>query len=180
MRFLSIIILFTFQQGVGQSLDFDITEANFTIQLPNEEWELASKGEGNMTSYIFKRNPITDSEGREIIPAIMIFIEDASKYEQDVTSYTLAKRLQFQGKGITVDNVMIHENEDYPISYKNSFFTMCSYTDNGLAHILYMIHIITEENKGIQIYMDMTKDLVNDYSGEFWSAMKSIKEKEKD
>src|SRR5204862_1863215 len=114
----------------------------------------------------------------EIVPAIMIFIEDASKYNQDVTNYSIAKRLQFQGKGITVDKILIQENEEFPLSYKNSYLTMCSYTDNELDHILYMVHIINNDNKGIQIYMDMTKELAEKYSSEFWTAIKSIKEVE--
>lgn len=174
MRLLTIIIILTFRISFGQTNDFIIKEGNLTIQMPNEEWSLSNKREEDPTSYIFKRNSIVDNEGRAIIPAIMIFIEDASKYEQDVIKYSLAKRLQFQGRGIKVDKVMIHENKDYPISFKNSVLTMCTYSDNGLDHILYMVHMITEDNQGIQVYMDMTKELADDYSDEFWTAMKSI------
>jgi len=175
MRLIIIILILTIQQSIGQPTDFDLKEAKMSIRMSNSEWALAKKGEGN---YVFKRNAITDNEGRKIVPAIMIYIEDASEYNQDVTNYSLAKRLQFQGKGITVDKILIHENKDYPISYKNSYLTMCSYTDNGLDHILYMIHIINKDNKGIQIYMDMTKSVEDKYSKEFWTTMKSIKETE--
>ncbi len=178
MRLLTLVFILILQQSIGQITDFDIKEAKMFIQMPNSDWKLNNKGEGNLTSYIFKRNPITDSAGREIVPAIMIFVEDASKYNQDVTSYSIAKRLQFQGKGIKVDKILIHEDKDYPLSYKNSYLTMCSYADNGLEHILYMIHIINKDNKGIQIYMDMTKSLAYKYSSEFWTTMRSIKEKE--
>ncbi|RAV98433.1 hypothetical protein [Pseudochryseolinea flava] len=173
MRLIIIITLLTIQQTFGQGQKFEIKEANMIFQVPNKEWSLATKKEGDLVSYIFKRNPVTDSNGRKIIPAMMIYVEDAADYDQDVTMYTINKRLQFQ---VDVDKMMIHENENYPISYKNSIVTMCRYSDGGLDHILYMIHIITKENKGIQIYMDMTKDLVGEYEQEFWEAMKSIKE----
>jgi hypothetical protein len=175
MRLIIIILILTIQQSIVQSTDFNLKEAKMSIRMANSEWRLAKKGEGN---YIFKRNVITDDKGREIVPAIMIYIEDASEYNQDVTNYSLDKRLQFQGKGITVDKILIHESEGYPLSYKNSYLTMCSYKDNGLDHILYMIHIINKDNKGIQIYMDMTKSVADKYSQEFWTTMKSIKETE--
>lgn len=173
MRFLIIIFLLIIRQSFAQSTDFKIDEAKMGIQMPNAQWGLALKEEGY---YIFKRAPITDDEGRSIIPAIIVIVEDASQYNEDVTMYAIEKRLQFQGKGINVDKILIHENQDYPVSYKNSYLTMCSYTDNGLDHILYMIHIINKDNKGIQIYMDMTKSIADKYADEFWTAMKSIKE----
>jgi hypothetical protein len=175
MKFVTIILILTIQQSIGQSTDFNLKDAKMSISMANSEWGLAKEGEGN---YIFKRKAITDSKGREIVPAIMVYIEDASEYDQDVTNYSIAKRPQFQGKGIKVDKILIHENEGYPLSYKNSYLTMCSYTDNGLDHILYMIHIINKDNKGIQIYMDMTKSVADKYSEEFWTTMKSIKETE--
>lgn len=156
--------------------DYIINEAEMFMKLPNSEWELTNKAEGQIASYIFKRSSIEDKEGREIIPAIMVYVEDASNYKQDVTQYSIAKRLQFQGKGIKVDKVLIHEHKEYPLTYKNGYLTICSYTDNGLDHVLYMIHIINKDNKGIQIYMDMTKSIVDEYEQEFWTTMKSIKE----
>jgi hypothetical protein len=175
MKFITLILILTIQQSFGQTSDFNIKEAKMFIQMSNAEWRLANKEEGTLTQYIFKRKSIKDSAGREIVPAIMVFVENASKYNQDVTSYSIAKRLQFEGKGITVNKILIPENKGYPFSYKNSLLTMCSYTSNGLNHILYMVHIINKDNEGIQIYMDMTKSLVDKYSVEFWTTMKSIK-----
>jgi hypothetical protein len=157
--------------------DYSITEANMFIRLPNTEWELTNKPDGRIIQYIFKRTPIEDKEGREIIPAIMVYVEDAAKYNQDVTLFSIEKRMQFRSKGIKVDKISIHEDKDYPLTYKNGYLTTCSYSDsNGLDHILYMIHIINKDNKGIQIYMDMTKDIVDEYGQEFLTTMKSIRE----
>ena len=93
-----------------------------------------------------------------------------------MTQYTIVKRMQFQGRGLKVDKIFIQDNEEYPLSYKNGFVTKCSYNEKGLDHVLYMIHIINKDNKGIQVYMDMTKSLGNEYEQEFWTTMKSIRE----
>lgn len=156
--------------------DYMIEEANMFLKLPNSDWDLSEKIDGDLTQYYFKRTPIADKNGIDIIPAIMVFIEDASKYEQDVTLYSIWKRKPFMEKGIKIEQTLIQDNEDYPLTYKNAYFTKCSYTSNGLDHIFYMIHIINKESKGIQIYLDMTKDIADDYESEFWTTIKSIKE----
>ena len=51
-----------------------------------------------------------------------------------------------------------------------------SYSDKGLDHIFYMVYIITKDDKGIQLYMDMTKDIAYKYEKEFWTTLQSIKE----
>lgn len=156
--------------------DYVIPEANLFLKLPNSEWSLTDKIDGELTQYYFKRSPITDKNGMKIIPAIMVFVEDASKYKQDVTLYSIWKRKPFMEKGIKIEQTLIQDNEDYPLTYKNALFTKCSYTSNGLDHIFYMIHIINKDNKGIQIYLDMTKDIADEYESEFWITIKSIKE----
>ena len=156
--------------------DYIIEEANMFLRLPNTDWNLTDKVDGDLTQYYFKRSPITDKNGMEIVPAIMVFVEDASKYEQDVTLYSIWKRKPFMEKGIKIEETLIQDNENYPLTYKNAYFMKCSYSTNGLDHIFYMIHIINKENKGIQIYLDMTKDIATEYESEFWTTIKSIKE----
>jgi len=156
--------------------EYIIPEAKMFIKLPNSEWELTDKKQGQIAEYIFKRTPITDSTGQEIIPGILVYVEDATKYNQDVTQYTIVKRMQFRGTGLKVDKILIQDNKEYPLSYKNGFVTKCSYNEKGLDHVLYMIHIINKDNKGIQIYMDMTKSLADEYEQEFWTTMRSIRE----
>jgi hypothetical protein len=154
-----------------------IAEANMYIRMPNAEWQLTNGPDGKIVQYIFKRSAIKDSDGRQIIAAIIVYVEDATKYKQDVTLYSIEKRMQFQGRGIKVEKVYIHENKDYPLTYKNGYLTTCSYTDsNGLDHILHMIHIINKDNIGIQVYMDMTKSIAAEYEKEFWITMRSLEE----
>lgn len=155
--------------------DYALEEANMFLKLPNSDWNLTDKIDGPLTQYYFKRSPITDKNGIEIIPAIMIFVEDASKYEQDVTQYSILKRKPFIEKGITIEKTLTQVDEDYPLTYKNAHFMKCSYSSKGLDHIFYMIHIINKQNKGIQIYLDMTEDIAAEYESEFWTTIKSIK-----
>lgn len=156
--------------------DYEIPEAGLFLSLPNDEWSLDSKASDKLIQYIFKRSEVTDSLGRVIIPAIMLYVEDAKDYKQDLVLYSINKRIAFKSKGIVVDRILSPDKEDYPLSFENSLITLTSYSDKGFNHILYMIHIITKDNKGIQIYMDMTKELVPDYENEFWTTIQSIKE----
>jgi hypothetical protein len=156
--------------------EYEIPEANMFLKLPNSKWSLTDKKEGNVTEYYFKRDPITDKNGNKIIPAIMVFVEDATQYKQDATLYTIWKRRPFQEKGVNIDQTLIQENKEYPLTYKNAYFMKGSYNSNGFDHIIFMIHIINKKNKGIQIYLDMTKDLAEEYEQEFWTTIRSIKE----
>lgn len=156
--------------------DYVIPEANMFLKLANSEWGLTEKKEGDLTQYYFKRTSITDKNGKEIIPAIMVFIEDASKYEQDVTLYSIWKQRPFKEKGVKTEKILTQDNEDYPLTYKNAYFIECSYKQNELDHIFYMIYIINKDNKGIQVFLDMTKDIADDYISEFWTTIKSIRE----
>jgi len=159
-------------------IDYDIKEAKMYLQLPNNEWFLADYSDNKeLSRYIFKRNEITAPNGRVIIPAIMLYIEDATEYEQDVVLYSLQKRLAFSKMNIQINNkILIPSDKEFPFSsFTNAIMTTASYSDNGFDHIFYMAHIINEENKGIQLYMDMTKDIAEKYEKEFWVTLHSIK-----
>jgi hypothetical protein len=155
-------------------IDYEIKEAKMFLQLPNDEWSLADKSDKGLMQYIFKRNEIVDSSGRAIVPAIMLYIEDVK--DQDLVTYSMQKRLGFSKNAIKVEKILTPSNKDFPLPYKNAMVMMTSYTDMGLDHILYMVYIITKENKGLQLYMDMTKGIAGEYEKEFWTALQSIKE----
>ncbi len=157
-------------------MDFEIKEAKMFLRLPNEEWFLANQTDKGLIQYIFKRNEIEDSSGKAIIPAIMLYIEDAKDFKQDVITYSMQKRLAFSEKPITIDKVLSPTANDFPLPYKNAIIILASYSDKGLDHILYMVHIITNDNKGLQLYMDMTKSVADKYEKEFWTTLQSIKE----
>ena len=163
-----------FLEEVEYKTDYVIEEAQMFLRLPNSSWHLASKKDGNMTEYIFKRESITDSNGLEIIPAIMVYVEDASKYD-DLILYSAYKQKPLVTNGIEIDEILAQSDADYPISYQNSLWYKCHYTQQGLEHIFYMVLIMNEEKIGIQVMMDMTKDISGDYESEFIKTLKSLK-----
>ena len=159
-------------------IDYEIKEAKMFLQLPNNEWFLADNSTNKgLTQYIFKRNEIIDPNGRTIVPAIMLYIEDAKDFKQDLIVYSLQKRLAFSKMNIQINNkILIPTDKEFPFSsFKNAMLITASYSENGFDHIFYMIYIITEENKGIQLYMDMTKEIAEQYEKEFWTTLQSIK-----
>ena len=61
-------------------------------------------------------------------------------------------------------------------SIKNAIFVKGAYTDSGLDHVIYMIYIFDQHNRGIQVYMDMTTEIATKYGQEFMTTMRSLKE----
>jgi hypothetical protein len=173
---LTLLYISIFSYGQSSKLDISIKEANMLLYMPNYSWKLVDYQKGNLTQYIFKRESINNKSGSDIIPAIMIYIDDAREYKQDITTYSMWKQKPFMEKGVKVDKILTWNDIDYPLSYTNSLFYKCHYTADNIEHILYMIHIINKRNKGIQIYMDITKDVDEQYIGEFMAVLKSIKE----
>jgi antitoxin component YwqK of YwqJK toxin-antitoxin module len=159
-------------------IDYEIKEAKMFLKLPNDEWYLADNSDKGLTQYIFKRNEITDPKGRAIVPAIMLYIEDAKDFKQDLVVYSMQKRLAFAKKNIEINNkILIPTDKEFPFpSFKNAMLITASYSDKGLEHIFYMVYIITKDDKGIQLYMDLTKDIADKYEQEFWTTLESIKE----
>jgi len=159
-------------------IDYEIKEAKMFLQLPNDDWFLADNSNNKgLTQYIFKRNEIIDPDGRSIVPAIMLYIEDAKDYKQDLVVYSLQKRLAFSKTKIQINKILTPNDKEFPFSsFKNAMLTIASYSDNGFDHVFYMLHIINKDNKGIQLYMDMTKDIAGEYEKEFWTTLQSIKE----
>jgi antitoxin component YwqK of YwqJK toxin-antitoxin module len=153
--------------------DHLIEEAGIAIQFPSTKWRLADKAKGKMTGYVFKREPILNKNGQHIIPAVMIYTEDASSYE-DFMVFSINKQMPFRSKGVQVNETLIHENDDYPIKTKSSILYKCSYQQANVPHIFYMVHIITKNKIGVQILMDMTKDIAEEYESEFVEILKSL------
>lgn len=155
---------------------YKINQANMFIKLPNDEWRLANNQNGSQIGYVFKRTAVIDGQGNSIIPAIMVYVDDAKDYKKDVTLYSINKRAPFMRRGVKIDSTLIPMDKGFPLPYKNAYFMKASYTEKGLDHILYMIHIINKNDKGIQIYLDMTNSITDKCEEEFWTTIRSIKE----
>ena len=159
-----------------QPIAFTIPQNHIRLELPNDNWAPAPETDTANGVYFFKRKPVTDTHGRPIIPAIMLFIEDAGKYHGDVVQFSIVKRMPFMKKGLNIDKTLVHTDKDYPLSYADGLFMKASYTANGIDHLLYIAHIIDKHDQGIQLYLDMTKDLGDQYEKEFLTTIRSIKD----
>jgi len=157
-------------------MEFDIDEAKLHIMMPNDNWFLASKSTDGTVKYVFKRSPIVDSKGIDIIPAMMLFIDDARSYKNDISTFSIQKRQAFNGKGIKIEKTLTYLDKDFPATFKNSMVLKGSYDDNGMEHILYMVFMINKLGQGIQLYMDMTSDIAPRYENEFLATMRTLRE----
>ena len=156
------------------SINYSIEEAGMTLSLPNNKWSLKSKKTGELTYYIFHREPVYDGKGNTIIPTITVYIEDAQTYT-DLADFSSEKQKPFTNNGVTIDQTLNYKIKEYPIPYKNSYLFKTHYSNNNIDHLLYMIHILTKEKTGVQIIMDMTEDIASVYEHEFIKTLESIK-----
>jgi antitoxin component YwqK of YwqJK toxin-antitoxin module len=157
--------------------EYYFPEAKISMALPNSQWSLINKDSGKITSYVFKREEVEDDKGRKIIPAITLVIEDAGKYNQDAVLYSSWKEKPFIERGVKIDEIATWESKNYKISIKNLLLYKCHYTEKDFDHLFYMIHMISKENKGVQIYLDMTMDIAEKYEAEFLKTINSLEEK---
>ena len=177
---LVLLLLFTCAIGICQNKPNNIATPKYEFplifQLPNDEWHIAvNKPPGE---YIFKRNGVTDSKGNLVIPAIMMYAEDATGYKQDVALFASKKMQPFTDQGVKPQHFLTYKDVGYPLNFKNGIYIKGIYTANNIDHVIYMIYLIDKHNKGIQVYMDMTTEVAKEYEPEFWVTIKSLKEVE--
>lgn len=154
--------------------EYQITEAHIFLRLPNDSWHLTPTPEGNPIQYIFKRDKITDSEGRDIIPAIMVWFTDAGKYQYKLDG--LVKERLGTLKGLRIEQTLHPGDKDYPLPFKNGVFYKASYTLQNVDHVLYIVYLINKQNIAFQIALDMTKNINPEYDPEFWATIRSLRD----
>jgi len=170
-----ISLISSYSLGQVNKSDYLIKEANLTITLPNLSWNLTDNQKDETILYTFKRDPIVDRDSNNIIPAIMIYVDEARSYKNDLIMYSIWKQKPFIEKGVKIDKILTWQDSDYPLSFKNSIIYKCHYTSNSIDHIFYMIHLLNKQKMGVQIYMDMTNSISDICEKEFVSVIKSIR-----
>ena len=173
MKKLLLIIVLSFSfifLRASDTLTHVIKEGNITVDLPNNNWKLYSHEQHNgMIIYLFKRVPITDSSGMNIIPNIGIIIETVDS-KLDVVTYSVEKRANMP---LDIDEMFIHE--DGKINFKNAVGYKAKYYDPpSLQHTVYVIHAINK-GKGIQFILDATTSVFGEVDKEFQYVIKSIR-----
>lgn len=152
--------------GYAQEL---IDEAKISLLLPNGSWKIADKIDQNeMQAYIYLREPIIDSIGREVISNIAVVVEDVDE-ETDVINYSILKRLQMSMKVVEM-----FTHEDGLIDFQNALGYKFKYNDVLGEHTCYVVYGINNK-KGIQIIFDVTTELFDSLDAEFKITLKSIK-----
>jgi hypothetical protein len=122
-----------------------------------------------MVIYVFKRDPISDSSGRSIIPNFAVVIETIEP-NTDVVTYSVNKRAN---NAFDVTNMFTHE--EGTIKLINAVGYKGTYT-NGLAHAVYVIHAING-NKGFQVILHTTTDTFGTVDAEFLAILHSLRVK---
>lgn len=160
--------------------EYNITEAGLYIKLPNTHWHRTPSPKGNPIQYMFKRDEITDSKGRTIVPAISIWFDVANKakYHGDLDIYKEQKITALMNAGVDIQKTIPAwaKKEGYPLSFKKGIFHQGVYSRDGLEHIYYVMYFINKRNIGFTVSMDMTKDIAPKYESEFWTTIRSLRD----
>ena len=99
-RFLPLLAICIFCGFAPSELTQEIKEAGLKIDLPNDQWFLANKiDKTDLDVYMYKRKPIEDQEGRQIIPNIAVFVEDVGTSNKASSTLFLLFMLFMKRKG---------------------------------------------------------------------------------
>lgn len=167
---LTVVFLLLSHLGTAYAQDsvYVFEEAKIKLDIPNPHWHLQPKQEKNgYAIYVFKRDPVMDSSGRNIIPNAAVIIEKVQP-KTDVILYSVNKRAN---GGFDVTKVFSHE--DGTISYLNAVGYKGTYTDQ-IDHTVYVVHAINGD-KGIQIILDTSTGTFGTMDAEFLQILKSFR-----
>lgn len=153
----------------SEELTHHLKEADIKIDMANDAWSLADKQDNSGTVvYIFKRQPIVDAEGRQIIPNIAVIIEAVGS-NLDAVTYSSMKRSKVN---FEVEEVFTHESGK--IRFRNAVGYRGTYADSQLEHTIYVVHGVNG-GKGIQLICDATTGVIPEVEGEFFTTLKSLR-----
>ena len=167
---LTLVLLMPFLHVYGQTEK--LSKADIEFDLPNKKWELKDRQEDkNLLVLYYKREPITDEEGRQIIASIAFVIETVPD-TTDLVIWSMQKR---EIKAFDVSEVFTSNSKSAKLKHKYALGYKGSYTDNGgIAHTIYVVHLI-HAGKGVQIFFDITSELFPQYETEFLKTIRSIR-----
>ncbi len=169
---LSIFTLLSFFSCFAQSET--VTLAKLKFELPNNKWKINNDEFKQAFIYNYEREAIIDKQGTRIIPVIA-FIVETIPAGTDVVQYSIAKRSSDR-RGLKISEVFSWDTNKTKITYKNAVGYKGTYIDDdtGKEHTIYWIHLINND-KGVQVIMDMTSELVVKYGAEFLKSIESIR-----
>jgi hypothetical protein len=167
---LTVALFFFCHAGALRAADsvYVFTEAHLRATVPGSHWHLQPRQEKNgMVIYVFKRDPISDSSGRSIIPNFAVVIETIDP-KMDVVEYSVNKRAN---NAFHVTSMFTHE--EGTIKLMNAVGYKGIYTD-ALPHTVYVVHAINGD-KGFQVILDTTTDTFGTMDAEFLAILHSLR-----
>jgi hypothetical protein len=148
-----------------------IKEAGIRFNLNDTLWKRNTSqndNTNNATVYRYKRIPIETSDGRQVIPNITVVVETVQD-SLNVMVFSAMKRVK-----TPFDVEEVFTSEKGLLQYQNAIGYRGGYTDKtGIRHTILIIYLINK-NKGVQMVMDITRELYDDYKGEFEDVIRSI------
>jgi hypothetical protein len=168
--FFLFLSAFAAHSGIAQPQKLPGTQVTF--QLPNAEWTLADtmETESGLRVFSYKRTPILDKDSTSIIPNIAFLVEQVDT-GTDIVVYSMQKRIAMP---FEVDKVYSHDDSNAIIRHPYAIGYKGHYTQKGLEHTIYIVHLI-DENWGVQIICDATSDVFPKCDSEFLKFLRSIK-----
>lgn len=148
-----------------------IIEAGIRFSLNDSLWKRNTSQNDNTkdaTVYRYKRSPIETRDGKQVIPNITVVVEKVPD-STNIMVFATTKRIKTP---FDIDEVFTSERG--LLKYENSIGYRGGYTDrNGIRHSIIIIYLINK-NKGVQVVMDITRELYDEYRGEFDDLIGSI------
>ena len=149
-----------------------LKDLGIEFYLPATKWK---KGDVNNTNtlivYKYKRASIIDKEGRSVV-ANLSFIAENVPDTLSLVSYSMDKRSR---KPFEVFEVLSATGTNPKLKHKKAIGYKSKYTDSkSIAHSLYIVHLI-EKQKGIQVILDITTELLPKVEPELLKIIGSIK-----
>jgi hypothetical protein len=162
-----------------------IKAANLLFEKPNSKWHLNQiKDTNERKFYIYKREPIIDSQGRPVIPNIAFMVEtEPDTVNMDVMTYSVNRRGMFHVKTVGMFSGELGTTDPksktrygYPkMKIKDAMGFIGVYKDWIGEHTVYLVFMIYK-HKGIVIIMDMTTELFDKHVKEFNDGLESLTE----
>ncbi len=168
--FITCLILLVSTFGYAQVEK--LKDLGIEFYLPVSKWTKGDvKNVNSLIVYKYKRNQIIDIKGRAVV-ANLSFIAEKVPDTLSLITYTMQKRIQ---KPFEVINVLDGSGVNPKIKHKNAIGYKSKYTDSkNNSHSIYIVHLI-EKQKGIQVILDITTDLMPKVEAEFLKIIGSIK-----
>lgn len=148
-----------------------IREAGISFKLNDSLWKRNTSQNDNTktaTVYHYTRIPIETPDGKKVIPTIAVVIETVQD-SMDVMVFATIKKSKTP---FDVEEMFTSANG--LMQYQKAIGYRGGYTDRtGTRHTIMIIYLINK-NKGVQMVMDIPRELYDEYKGEFEEVIRSI------